>query len=442
MEEIVLHPDRELSEDALALGLLVTGRTTLDKFIWTKRSRQFAEILQEFGLVVEERSAGVVLTGTGFSYRVPPLLHLPESDNAMVLLLGLASKEDETVFTATGSAAQIHRAKNFLTGIFGAKIENVSEAVPQTITFQFAKTLPVLKETREGQIPYLAKNAVLLNALLCGKNVECEERTPIRSGFVEMLSYFGAQIQVQITGMQEMSELERRIAKARGIKSERRVKTVLSETKVLTSRDYFVPSDPTEAVAFAALSTLSPVFKGKKVELKNVLIASDRSGAFSALRRMGAKIEFGTRHERYGSAYANLYSTYEKRLSARRLGDDVLCTCIEEYPFLALAACTADGESILRIPDSLALELRPRCEELARNLKQTGASIGVYEEGLVVRGREELDAGNFDAGNDPVLELMFTVLSLFSQGESKIENATQMEQEFPGISGQLKELTK
>ena len=55
MEDIVLNPDRELSEDVLALGLLVNGRTTLDDFAFTDRSRHFANLLQEFGLKVEEK---------------------------------------------------------------------------------------------------------------------------------------------------------------------------------------------------------------------------------------------------------------------------------------------------------------------------------------------------------------------------------------------------
>lgn len=439
MEEIVVNPDRELSEYALVLGLLVSGRTTLDDFVFTERSRAFAEILQEFGLVIEEKGNSTILTGTGFAYKVPVLLRLPESENAMVLLLALASKDCETLFTATGSEATLAYAKRFLQSVFGTVLESESE---ENFVFRFVQDLPLLKETREGCIPYLSKNAVLLNALVCGKNLEFEERSQVRSGFVDMLGYFGANIQVQTTGGQEMTEMERRIAKARGIKTERRIKTSIQETKILTSRDYFVPGDPTEACAFVSLAVLSPVFKGKKVTVKNVLISLDRAGVFSALKRMGAKIDMGSRHERYGSAYADIVAVYEKRLSSRRLGEDILCTCLEEYPFIALSASTADGESILRIPDSLSKELRPLCENLSRNLKQTGASIGVYEEGLVIRGREELDAGRFDAEGNPVLGLMFHVLKLFSQGETHIENAESLESVFPGIVNKLTQLAQ
>lgn len=443
MSEFVLNPDRELAEDVLVMGLLVNGRTTLDDFVFTDRTRMLADLLSEFGLVVEEKGTSTILSGVGFSYKVPTLLKIPESENAMALLLALASRDEETLYTITGSDGMLQKARTFLADVFGAVIEREEQnASGGNLVVHFVKVLPVLKETREGCIPYLAKNAVLLNALVCGKNIECEERFPIRSEFVEMLAYFGADLHVQTTGTQEMSELERRMAKARGVRTERRTRTVICETKILTSRDYFVPGDPTEACAFAALAVLSPEFKGKKVTLKNVLVATDRAGAFAALKRMGARIDQGTRRERYGTAYADVTAVYEKRLSSRRLAEDILCTCLEEYPFIALAACTAEGESILRIPDSLSRELRPRCESLAKNLKQTGAQIGVYEEGLVIRGKEELDAGTFDAECDPVLELMFNVLALFSHGETVIENKGCVDKVFPGNTDKLKEMAK
>ena len=69
-------------------------------------------------------------------------------------------------------------------------------------------------------------------------------------------------------------------------------------------------------------------------------------------------------------------------------------------------------------------------------------ALNVYEEGLVVRGREELDAGHFDAENDPVLGLMFNAIALFSQGETVIENSGNIEIVFPDVIHKLKEIAK
>lgn len=47
-----------------------------------------------------------------------------------------------------------------------------------------------------------------------------------------------------------------------------------------------------------------------------------------------------------------------------------------------------------------------------------------------------------DAESDPVLELMFRVLSLFSHGETVIENEAQVEKVFPKIADKLTEMAK
>ena len=161
MSEFVLNPDRELAEDVLVMGLLVNGRTTLDDFVFTERTRTLADLLREFGLVVEEKGTNTILSGVGFSYKVPPLLKIPESENAMALLLALASRDEDTLYTVTGSERMLQKAKTFLSEVFGAVIESEGQnASGRTLAVHFVKVLPVLKETREGCIPYLAKNAV------------------------------------------------------------------------------------------------------------------------------------------------------------------------------------------------------------------------------------------------------------------------------------------
>ena len=52
-----------------------------------------------------------------------------------------------------------------------------------------------------------------------------------------------------------------------------------------------------------------------------------------------------------------------KRLQGRRFSEDTIATGLEEYPFLAVAACFAEGETILRIPKEIRKEMRARYKE-------------------------------------------------------------------------------
>jgi len=78
--------------------------------------------------------------------------------------------------------------------------------------------------------------------------------------------------------------------------------------------------------------------------------------------------------------------------------------------------------------------LRLLLERLAENLKQTGADVGVYDEGLVLRGREECDAGEFDCHGDPVLALALIVLARHTSGVSSVVGTECVDAFFPGIT--------
>ncbi len=435
MAEFLMNPDREMVEQALVMGLLVNGRTVLEDFVWTDRSLLFAKALGEFGLRFEQKGHQLVLDGLGLQYKCPTYLSVSFGAHAMTLLLGLASRDTDTLYTVAGSSESLALAKQILAQYFCIRTESEKQ---DSLVFQFLDQMPEAKLTPVGNVPYLLKNAILLNALVKGKSVVIEEREPIRDQWSEMLQYFGVPMTLDKDSGVEMDELAKRMAKAKGIRTERKFVTRLNEVKLLTSHDYFVPGDTTEASALATLGVLAPLPKEKKFLLKNVCINTGRSGIFSVLKRMGADVEITSRRERYGSPFGNVETKPGKRLQGRRLSPDMLSNCLEEYPFLALAASAADGETILRVPECLAVTMRPLFERLAENLRKTGAEVGVYEEGLVIRGREELDGGTFDCAGDPVVGLMLFVLSLFATGTTTIEGIECVDVTFPGIREKLK----
>lgn len=436
MNEYRMNPDREMLEQTFVLSLLVKGRTVLEDFSWTKSSKAFADFLKQCGLSFELKGHQLVLEGRGFEYSFPTVIPAVFSDQSFALLMALASRDTETIYTINGTPEALSLAENVLNTCFIIQKDSKTEDL---ISFHFTHEMPSLQETAFGNIPYLKKNAALLHALITGKTLSFTEHTPVRDQWSRMLAYFGASLMIDAgTDNTEMDELERRLAKMRGIKQERIVKTDLKETKIITSRDYFVPGDPTEAAAFATLWALAPLPKGSKILLKNVGMNNSRAGVFSALKRMGALIETTSRRERYGDSLGNIEIEHGKRLSARHLSGDFLGNSLEEYPFLALAACTAEGESILRIPDIYAESFKPLFEILALNLRKTGADIGIYEEGLVIRGREECDGGDFDCENHPVAGLAFFILSLFAKGNSTVKGLECVETVFPGVCEKLK----
>lgn len=441
--DFLLNPDRERMDLALVMALLVNGRTVLEDFAWAADAEPFAEALKEFGLDYEVQGHQLVLTGKGFQYLLPSMLRMDFSEFRNVLLWTLASKDSEQIYTFAAEAdeagiAQVAAAKEMLLAYF--KVKPVSDE-PAKFTFTFAVEDPALKKDSLGNIAYIMRNRVLLRNLIRYGYISFEEKNSVHDQLTKMLMYFGVNLKYEIRGMDQLTELERRMMMARGQKIERTQFTELAETKVITAREYFVPGDFTEAMALMLLATIGNIPKNACIAIKNVDLNSSRAGALTCLKRMGANIETVSRRERFGDVYGDIEAypmVSGKRLQGRRFSEEVISTCFEEYAFLAVAACFAEGESILRLPKETRKAMRPLNEKLAENLRKTGAEVGVYDDGLVIRGLETIVNGSdFDGGDSAAMGLALAVLSTALQNSETVANSELVEKTYPGMLEKL-----
>ncbi|MCQ2092835.1 MAG: 3-phosphoshikimate 1-carboxyvinyltransferase [Fibrobacter sp.] len=441
--DFLLNPDRERMDLALVMALLVNGRTVLEDFAWAADAEPFAEALKEFGLNYEVQGHQLVLTGLGFQYRLPSMLPMDFSESRNVMLWTLASKDIEQIFTFAAEAdeagvAKVAHAKETLQSYF--KVKPVSDE-PAKFAFTFAPEDPVIKKDSLGNVAYIMRNRLLLRNLVNYGYTTFEEKSTVHDQLTKMLMYFGVNLKYEGRGMDQLTELERRMMMARGQKIERTQFTELSETKVITAREYFIPGDTTEAMALVLLATIGNIPKNASICLKNVDLNSSRAGALTCLKRMGASFETIGRRERFGDVYADIEAfplVSGKRLQGRRFSEDAIATGLEEYPFLAVAACFAEGETILRLPKEVRQKMRPVNERLAENLRKTGAEVGVYDDGLVIRGLETVVNGNdFDGGDSPAMGLALSVLSVALQNTDPVANSDVVEKAYPGILEKL-----
>lgn len=444
--EFVLNPDRERMELALVMALLVNGRTVFEDFSFAAGVEPFAEALKEFGLSYVQQGHQLVLEGKGFQYALPSLLPIDMSESRCVMLWTLASKDVEQIYTFAAEddesgIAAVSQAKEMLQRYF--KVKPVADE-PSKFTFTFAAEDPAIKKDSLGNIPTVMRNRILLRMLIRGEYISFEEKGSVHDQWTKMLMYFGVNLKYEGRGMEQLTELERRMMMARGQKIERTQFTELSETQVITGRDYYIPGDTTEAMAFVLLTTIAGIPKNTEVCLKNVELNSSRAGALTCLKRMGGNFETVSRRERFGDVYGDIMVyplASGKRLQGRRFSEDTMATGIEEYPFLAVAACFAEGETILRIPKEIRKEMRSRNEALAENLRKTGAEVGVYDDGLVIRGLETIVNGSdFDGGDVPENGLALSVLSLALENDEPVANAELVERTYPGVLSNLKQL--
>jgi len=440
--EFYLNPDRECMNLTLVMALLVNGRTVLEDFSWASGSERFAQALKEFGLEYSLQGHQLVLDGKGFQYALPSMLPFGFGERDDVLLWTLASKDSEQLYTVAADeadAALVAQTKQLLQKYF--KI-NVQVDEPAKLVFTFCADEPNIKKDSLGNVSPVLRNRMLLRALVRSEYLSFEEKSTVHDQWTRMLMYFGVKMRYESRGMEQLSEFERRLMMAQGKKIERTQFTELFETKVITGREYFVPGDTTEATAFALLATVGNMPKENVVRLMNVELNTSRAGALTCLKRMGANIETVTRREKFGDVFGDveIYPLEAgKRLQGRRFSEDVISTGFEEYALLAVAACFAEGETILRLPKESREAMRASNEFLAENLRKTGVEVGVYDDGLVIRGMETIVNGNgFDGGQWPQMGLALGVLSLALQNDEPVQGAENVEAVFPGVLEKLK----
>ncbi len=440
--EFYLNPDRERMNLTLVMALLVNGRTVLEDFSWASGSERFAQALKEFGLEYSLQGHQLVLDGKGFQYALPSMLPFGFGERDDVLLWTLASKDSEQLYTVAADeadAALVAQTKQLLQKYF--KI-NVQVDEPAKLVFTFCADEPNIRKDSLGNVSPVLRNRMLLRALVRSEYLSFEEKSTVHDQWTRMLMYFGVKMRYESRGMEQLSEFERRLMMAQGKKIERTQFTELFETKVITGREYFVPGDTTEATAFALLATVGNMPKENVVRLMNVELNTSRAGALTCLKRMGADIETVTRREKFGDVFGDveIYPLEAgKRLQGRRFSEDVISTGFEEYALLAVAACFAEGETILRLPKESREAMRASNEFLAENLRKTGVEVGVYDDGLVIRGMETIVNGNgFDGGQWPQMGLALGVLSLALQNDEPVQGAENVETVFPGVLEKLK----
>lgn len=419
--EWIPNPDREMLLFAMTLGALARGRTIIEECVQTPAATEFSNWLSANSIECKFAESSWQIEGAGLGGPLSPVQEVPRSDMGQFLALCILSRDQETLFDF-GADAESSSLGNMLTTHFQGSWNNGRYTFREP-SFQW-------KLSPTGAIEHLLRIRILLQALMHERTVEFEERTTIRDQLSGMLGFFGAPITVETNGAEEMDELARRMARMQGQKMERKTITKLTPCKAISGKELFVPGDPTEACAIALLASVIP---DSEVMIRNVCLNPSRAGAFNALKRMGANLDITQKRERYGDQFGSLRVQSCKRMVGRKLTGDVLATCIEEVPILAVAACMAEGETILRLPDHNAEESRPLLDALAQNIRLAGVEVGIYEEGIVIRGREETDANPFHAGEQAVLGLSLAVLAKSAHGQSEIEGLNTTRQAFPNL---------
>jgi 3-phosphoshikimate 1-carboxyvinyltransferase len=127
-------------------------------------------------------------------------------------------------------------------------------------------------------------------------------------------------------------------------------------------------------------------------------------------------------------------------LQGTRVGGGEVPLAIDELPLVALAACFADGETVVGGAEELRHKESDRIATVVAGLRALGAEIEATDDGFAISGGGALRGGTLDAAGDHRMAMMGAVAGLASREGVEVVGFDAAGVSYPGFAEDLAQL--
>ncbi len=194
-----------------------------------------------------------------------------------------------------------------------------------------------------------------------------------------------------------------------------------------------VPADPSSGFFFAVAAAIVP---GSRVVLQNLSLNPTRIEAYRVLQKMGAKVDFVQKEDRYEPIgdivveYAPLHAvTVEHNIA----------WLIDELPALSIAMAHAEGTSLVKNAEELRVKESDRIRSVVDNLERCGIRTEEFADGYSVTGGR-MHAATIDSHGDHRIAMSFAVAGLVCG--MRIEDIDCIQTSFPNFTALLSQISE
>jgi 3-phosphoshikimate 1-carboxyvinyltransferase len=197
-----------------------------------------------------------------------------------------------------------------------------------------------------------------------------------------------------------------------------------------------VPADISSAAFFVIAASL---VDGSEVVLEEVGVNPTRTGLLAILGRMGAAIEVEDEREVGGEPVASL-RVRSAPLRGTEVGGAEIPLAIDELPLVALAACFAEGMTVIRDAEELRRKESDRIETVTAALVALGGKIEPTADGMVIEGTGGLRGGAIESHGDHRIAMLGAVAGLASREGVEVHGMDAAAVSYPGFEDDLRSL--
>jgi 3-phosphoshikimate 1-carboxyvinyltransferase len=387
-EEFIVDADKSISHRCAIFSLLTDGVNKIKNFLKAEDTLNSLSITKALGAEVKEKDDEILIIPPKKLKEADDVLYCGNSGTSIRIYMGLLSGIDG-FFVLTGDKylrrRPMARVANPLREI-GAKIDGRDNGnlAPISVRGGKLKSFNYKSKIASAQV----KSALILAGLNADDKSIYIEPFLSRDHTERMLRGMGADIDSAIG---KNGEVEIEINPLKG---------------KLNPLEIEVPNDPSSAFFFAVAAAIN----SSKAVIKNVTLNPTRIEAYEVLKKMGAKVEYILKENKYESIGDIIVEGDE--LKAVEVSFNIPWL-IDELPALSIAMAVANGKSVVKNAKELRVKESDRIRAVVENLKNLGIEAKEFEDGYEIVGGFP-KSGVVNSYGDHRIAMSFAILGLLT----------------------------
>ena len=405
--EIQIPGDKSISHRAIMFGALALGTTEIYNFLQGADCLSTIHCFQKLGIEIENLGSLIKVHGKGLHglCASSSILDVGNSGTTARLITGILAAQPFASVLTGDESIQRRPMDRIITplSMMGASITSHKKTryCPLSIEGKSLTGIHYDSPVASAQV----KSSILLAGLYANGTTSVTEPYVSRNHTELMLEQFGVPVTTHNTTVS------------------------ISTASKLYHQKIIVPGDISSAAFFMVAGLIVP---NSCIRIQNVGINPTRSGILDVCIAMGANITLENKKTDIGEPTADII-VKTSNLKGTIISGEMIPRLIDEIPILAVMACFADGETIIKDAKELKIKESNRLDIIVKNLSAMGADITATDDGMIIRGGKPLHGTTIDSNNDHRIAMSFAIASLGADGVTAIQNAECVAISYPNF---------
>lgn len=412
---IELSGDKSISHRYAILAALAEGTSEIANYSTAQDCRSTLECLRRLGVGIEIGADKLRIAGRGLKGLKAPrgTLDAENSGTTMRMLLGILAGQPfacKLIGDASLRRRPMRRVIEPLRQMGAQILSEDGDQAPIEIRGGNLHGIDYTLPIPSAQV----KSAILLAGLYADGDTSVHESIRTRDHTELAMREFGADVNV-VNGT-----------------------VCLHRQHALRARQLVVPGDLSTAVFFLCAALILP---GSSLVLHNVGLNPTRTRILDFLISMGASIHLAAVQMRDSELIGDI-SVQSSPLAGGRISGGAVAEMIDELPMLAALGPYTEKGIEIRDAQELRVKESDRIAALAAGLKEMGAGVEEFPDGIRLEGRGagKLQGATVEPRGDHRIAMALSIAALGADGKTVVRDADCVRVSFPGFFESLERL--